>query len=199
MNRFLYIFTGILLIAVAGCVDIHSNNVQVIPPDQTDPFHRNVLDKCPSHINPHRLVMGQIVTGSPIVTNVGAQLVSTQLDFDKWWSQITPQVDPSKVALSSLSQEPVIDWTKEVAYCQVVPVDNSCIKVTPFGDEMISDCYDLSLLLLRTVEGQNCVAPGTYPVFIYIYAQTNLPVSIKWILPTPVPTPPVTPTPAPKP
>jgi hypothetical protein len=185
---------GLLLITVllagfAGCVSIHDgNSLQVTPPGQTDQYQRNVLDKCPPHINPHRLIIGEIATGSPLVTS-GSQFAKSQQEFDNFWPNITVQsMDPVKVPLNSLTQEPIVNWSSEMAYFLLVPIDNTCQKTRPYGDEMISDCYDITVPLYRTYEGQNCGAPGAYPVFIFIYSKTNLPVSIQWIFPTPTPT-----------
>lgn len=189
MKRFGFVLILVFLAGFAGCVSIHDGNaVQVTPPGQTDQYQRNVLDKCPPHINPHRLVIGEIATGNPLVTS-GSQIVYTQQDFDKLWPNITVQPpDPAKVPMNSLTQEPIVNWSSEIAYFLLVPIDNSCQKTVPFGDEMTSDCYDITVPLYRTNEGQNCGAPGAYPVFIFIYAKTNLPLAIQWIYPTPTPT-----------
>jgi hypothetical protein len=179
---------SILLAAFAGCVSIHDSSVQVTPPGQTDIYQRNVLDKCPPHINPHRLVIGQVPTGSPLVTT-GSQFATNQQEFDLLWSMVTVQPpDPAKVPLNSLTRAPVVNWNSEMAYFLLVSIDNSCQKTLPYGDEMISDCYDLTVPLYRYNEGQNCGSPGAYPVFIFMYAKTNLPVKIQWIYPTPTPT-----------
>ena len=172
---------------IGGCVSINDNTVQVTPPGQADQYQRNVLDKCPPHINPHRLILAQIVTGSSLVTT-GSQVVTNQQDFDNWWSQMAPQVTSNNIPTYSLSQAPMIDWTQQQVYFLMVPIDTTCQKTVPYGDEMISDCYDITVPLYRTTETQNCVPAGYYPVFVFIYAKTNLPLSIQWINPTPTPT-----------
>ena len=206
MKKFGLLLMLVFLAGFAGCVSIHDgSSMQVTPPGQTDQYQRNVLDKCPPHINPHRLVIGEIANGNPLV-NSGSQIVYNQQDFDKIWPSITVQSpDPTKVPLNSLTQEPVVNWNSEIAYFLLVPIDNSCQKTLPYGDEMISDCYDITVPLYRYNEGQNCGAPGAYPVYLFIYAKTNLPLSIKWIFPTstptfsPVPTATRTPVPTPTP
>ena len=171
---------------VAGCVSIHDTSFQVSAPSQADPYQRNVLDKCTPHINPHRLVIAQVDMSSPFVTN-GSQTAYNQVDFDKLWNSITP-LDTSRTPLNSLTQEPLINWDKEQAFFLLVPVDNTCQKTIPYGEEMVTDCYNMDILLYRYNEGQNCGAPGYYPVYIYIYAKSTLPVTVQWTLPTPTPT-----------
>lgn len=189
---------------MVGCVSIH-DTIPIEYPSPVDQYNRNTLDKCTPHVNPHRLILAQEGLGSYLVSHGGNQIVNNQQDFDLLWNSVSPQLDPNNVPSSSL--EPIIDWDHESAYFLTVPRDQTCQKAKPFGDEMVSDCYSVSLIIFRYNEG-SCEQAVNYPVFIYIYAKTNLPVGIQWVYPTSVPTatavpapparPTMTPTPTPK-
>src|SRR5579872_3900865 len=167
----------------SGCVDINDTRVQVQPPSQADPYARNVLDKCPPHTNPHRLITALTVTNSPLGQN-GPQIAANQADFDRMWDYLS-SVDMCNVTTSSLTQKPVINWDSDMAYFLVVPIDNNCQKTRPFGDEMNTDCYSITIPLYRYMEGTNCGPPLYYSVFIYIYSNKSLPMNVLWVYPTP--------------
>jgi hypothetical protein len=177
--------SGLILAPVwfSGCVDINDTRVQVQHPEEVDPYARNVLDKCPQHTNPHRLITALTGATSPLGQS-GPQLVSNQVDFDRMWDYLS-SVDMGNVTTSSLSQKPVIDWGQDMAYFLVVPLDSSCQKTKPFGDEMNTDCYSITIPLYRYLEGTNCGPPLYYPVFIYIYSNKSLPMNVQWNYPTP--------------
>jgi hypothetical protein len=198
-----------VLVIWAGCVPI-SQNVPVYAPGQVEDRGRSPLDVCQPHSLPHRLILATAGVPSPM-TNAGSAQVNDQAGFDYWWGQVNAQLDPG-VAVNSKG-EPLIDWTNQTAYFAVMPVNNACQKVWPYGDEMNTDCYTISVLMYIDSAGPPCdPQPLTQvPVFIYIYPTTNLPLSFKAITPTPMPsptgtptatvtaTPTVTPTPAPSP
>src|SRR5260221_12407527 len=110
MKRFLSILSGIVLMVLAGCVDINDAKVQVQRPGEIDPYKRNVLDKCPPHTNLHRLVMAKTGSNS-ILAQGGTEIVYTQKDFDQAWSYLSA-VDDGNVALSHSSREPVVTWNQ---------------------------------------------------------------------------------------
>ena len=167
----------------AGCVDINDTRVQVQRPGDVDIYQRNVLDRCPSHKYPHRLVVAQTGLNSPLAQR-GSQIVTTQTDFDQLWAALAT-VENSNITTTSLTQEPVVNWEQEQALFMVVAVDNSCQKTLPFGDEMTTDCYSITAPLFRYWDGSHCGPPIYYPVFLYIYPKTGWPVNIQWVVPTP--------------
>lgn len=194
---------GCLLFFAAGCVDINDAKVQVQAPAQIDPYNRIALDKCPSHVYPHRLVVAQTGSSSQLV-QLGSQMAYNQQDFDKWWSMVSTlgSIDPTT---STPSQQPIVNWDQQGAYFLVIGVGNSCDLTKPMADEMTTDCYSISVNLYRYSEGTNCQPPGNLAVFIYVFPKSTLPVNVVWFYPTPVPTPTpkpiptLTPTPTPTP
>ncbi len=198
-----------ILVIWAGCVPI-SQNVPVYAPGQVEYRGRSPLDVCQPHSLPHRLIAATASMPSSMLVVGGAEM-NDQADFDYWWSQVNAQLDPS-VPVNSKG-EPLIDWANQTAYFAVMPVNNTCQTVSPYQDGMNTDCYTISVLNYIETAAPPC-NPGPLsqiPVFIYIFPRTNLPLSFKWITPTPQPsptytptatvtaTPTVTPTPAPSP
>lgn len=195
---------GLFLLAVvwqAGCVDINDTKVQVQPPGQVETYNRSFIDQCTPHVMPHRLIQGTIGSASPYFHTNGA-LIYDQADFDLWWNGLSVQLDQNKVVTDNL--KPVIDWKNQIANIVVVQLGDSCQKAKPFGDEMTTDCYNVTMPIYTWSEGQNCSADITnLPVFVYIYPIVNLPVNVQWIQPTPtrtlIPSPTTTSTPSPTP
>ncbi len=192
---------GCLLLSAAGCVDINDAKVQVKAPGEVDPYGRNVLDKCPTHIYPHRLIVARTGSSSPLA-QIGTQLVSTQQVFDQYWSNVS--VNPEdQVSDTPISAQPNVNWDQQYAYFYVVPVSSSCEKTKPMPDGMTTDCYSISIPLYRYIEGTNCQPASNLMVFIYIISKVSLPFGVVWYYPTPSPTPTpkpiptLTPTPAP--
>jgi hypothetical protein len=184
----------------AGCVSIYDNKVQVHPPDQVDPYGRNVLSQCTPHIYPHELIQAFTSPSSTLVVNGGPNNINNQTDFDFWWNFITPQLDQNQVV--SQGFKPVIDWSKQSACFGVVNLANSCQQVKPMGDEVTTDCYNITAEVLSWYEGSNCGPANLYPVFVYIYPKSDAPMNFKVVWPTntPVPsTPTATPTETPTP
>jgi hypothetical protein len=177
----------------SGCVDINDTRVQVQHPEEADPYARNVLDKCPQHTNPHRLFTALTGTNSPLGQS-GPQLAGNQADFDRMWTYLS-SVDMGDVSISSLTQKPIINWDQDMAYFLVVPIDNNCQKTKPFGDQMNTDCYSITIPLYRYLEGTNCGPPLYYSVFIYIYSNKSLPMNVLWVYPTPTSSPTLVPKP----
>lgn len=186
----------LVLLTVAGCVSIYDSKVQVVHPDQVDQYNRSIVEQCTPHIYPHRLIQATTGEGYPYLSS-GGGLVTNQVLFDQWWAGLSVSYDQDKVVSQNL--KPTVDWDHETAYFIPVYFSNACQRVKAVGDEMTTDCYTISIHLLRWDEGDNCQqAPSTYPVLIYIYpSNANLPVEIKWTSPTPIPT--VTSTATPKP
>ena len=175
----------------AGCVDINDAKVQVQTPGLVDPYGRNVLDQCTPHVLPHRLIQGTIGAASPYFHTNGG-LVTDQAGFDLWWPWISVQMDQNKVVTQNL--KPVIDWAHQITYFVVVPMNNSCQRAKPIGDEMTTDCYNVTMPIYIWNEKENCQDTfTTEPIFTYIYPIINLPVNVQWIYPTPTYT--FTPTP----
>jgi hypothetical protein len=149
---------------------------------------------------------------SSILTS-GNVLVSDQATFDFWWPQVNATLDP-QIPIAS-NGEPLIDWKTQVAWFTILPVDNTCQHVSPYGQEVTTDCYTISFWLSMQTDGPPCQPQSLVqqPVYIYIYPNINLPGGFKWITPTPqdsptatattiatdTPTPTVTPTVTPTP
>ncbi len=190
----LVLVSGLILAPAwfSGCVDINDTRVQVQHPGEVDPYAHNVVDKCPQHTNPHRLITALIGETSPLGQN-GPQLIGNQVDFDGMWNYLS-SVDMGNVTTSSLTQKPIINWDSDMAYFLVVPIDSNCQKTLPFGDEMNTDCYTITIPLYRYLEGTDCGPPLYYPVFIYIYSKISLPMNVLWVYPTPTATPSLMPT-----
>lgn len=189
----LALFGGLALFS--GCVDINDSKVQILRPTEIDPNHQISLDKCPQHTNPHRLF--KALTGSnSVLAQGGTGVALNQLDFDKMWGNLS-SVETGNVTTSALTQEPVINWDQQMVYYLVIGTDNSCQKTKPFGDEMNTDCFSITIPLYRYLEGTNCQPPLSFPVFLYIYSKSNLPINIQWVYPTPIPTAALLPTPSP--
>ncbi|HUO58724.1 MAG TPA: hypothetical protein VMV05_11170 [bacterium] len=196
MNFKIFFFILVALAAGAGCVDINDSRVQVQRPGDLEQYQRSLLpeDKCSPHTVPHRLIRAQTTNGS-ILTQAGAQFVNNQQDFDKWWPVISPEAGwQNNMSVSSLTGEPVINWDQETAYFVLCPISNSCQKISPDTNEMDTDCFTITVHLREYRETQNCQAPVFYPVFVYIYSKTNLPVNVVDFYPTPTPTVTFTPT-----
>ncbi len=185
----------LLVLAASGCVDINDARVQVLAPGQVDPYSRIGLDKCPSHVYPHRLILGQTGSSSPLA-QVGPQMINNQRDFDKYWGYVTA-IPNDKISTASLSQQPLVNWEQQMVYFIVIATNNTCEKSKPMPDEMTTDCYTVTIPLYRYFEGTDCQPPGFNLVFIYLFPKTPLPVNFVWFYPTPVPTP--TPKPIPTP
>jgi hypothetical protein len=206
LSRKSLVVCGLFLLGVlwqAGCVDISDTKVQVQAPGQVDTYDRSFITQCTPHVMPHRLIRATIGEASPYFHTSGA-LVSDQADFDLWWSALTVQLDQNKVVTDNL--KPVIDWTNQIANIVVVPLTGPCQKTKPFGDEMTTDCYNVTIPIYIWNEGQDCSSDvPSYPVYIYIYPIVNLPVNVQWVQPTPTltlvpsPTPTSTPSPTPSP
>ncbi len=187
-------FSFAALLILAGCVSIDDPHVSVIPPGEVEQFQRSPLDKCDPHKFPHRLILAEAGSGSAII-QAGSQTVTTQAAFDQWWGTITPQLDNSSGPVANL--KPVINWNQEIAVFELYMGD-SCMRIQPYGDEVTSDCYTITMWLYSYSEGTDCQSPRTsYPVFIYICPTGNLPWTTQWVYPTPSPT--VTSTPIPQP
>lgn len=174
------------LLLLAGCVSIYDTKVQVQRPTEIETYNRSPLDQCTPHVYPHRLIRATAGGGYPYLETGGA-LISDQTQFDQWWAGLSAQWDQDKVVTGNL--KPVIDWTQQSAY--FIPIGlNPCDKVKPFGDEMVTDCYTITIHILRWTENENCQKDSaTTPVFIYIYPKAvNQPVVVQWHYPTPTPT-----------
>jgi hypothetical protein len=184
--KFFIFLSPVLLALAAGCVDINDARVQVQAPGQVDPYSRIALDQCTPVVYPHRLIVAKTGSASPLA-QVGPQMVYNQLDFDKYWGYVTAQ-DSDKISTSNLSQVPLVNWDQQWAYFLVVGANNSCEKTKPFGEEMKTDCYTISIPLYRYQEGTDCQPPTSFTVFIYLFPKTNLPVNFVWVYPTPIPT-----------
>jgi hypothetical protein len=171
----------------AGCVSIYDSKVDVQPPGQVEQYNRSTIDQCTPHVYPHRLIQATTGMAYPYL-QTGGGLVNDQVQFDQWWAGLSLQLDQDKVVSTNL--KPVIDWTQQTAYFIPVQIGSPCQKVKPFGDEMTTDCYNITIPIYTWMEGENCQQPITsYPVFIYIYPKANnQPVGIQWIHPTPTPT-----------
>ncbi len=203
--KFILVY-GLFFLALlwqAGCVDISDTKVQVQPPGQVDQFNRSIVDQCTPHVLPHRLIQGSIGSASPFIHS-GGGLMTDQATFDQWWTGLTVQLDQNKVV--SQNSKPLIDWTRQIVSIVVIPMNNACQRARPYGDEMTTDCYQVSIPIYVWNEGENCQDVNSdYPVFIYIYPIVNLPVNVVWISPsltptfTPIATVTSTPSPTPTP
>ena len=191
-----FLATGLLL--MAGCVSIYDSKVNVTPPGQVESYNRSVIEQCTPHVYPHRLILATTGMAYPYLST-GGGLVNDQTNFDLWWTGLSVQLDQNKVVTDNL--KPVIDWTRETAYFIPVQLNGPCQKVKPYGDEMITDCYNISIPIYTWQEGENCQQAITnYPVYLYIYPNaTNQPVGVTWIHPSPTPTFSPTPTATSKP
>jgi len=196
MRKFLYRTSMVLLAAMTGCVDINDAKVQVSQPEQVEQYQRSPLDKCPSHMYPHRFIFAQAGVGSTLLQG-GPIQVTNQKDFDDRWNSVTPDLNEAKVPSDAL--KPIVNWDEQTAFFYPFTISSTCDKVVPFGDRMITDCYNITIPILHYYEKENCKPATTYPVFIYIYPKTTWPIQIQWVAPTAVPTPPTTPTVAPQP
>lgn len=184
---------------MAGCVDINDPNVKVLKPGEVGDYQRSPLDKCPPHTYPHRLILGQVTLGSALLQMGTPILANDQPTFDTLWNDVSPQLDQNKVP--SFSLKPLVNWDQETAYFLIGSMDNTCDTVRPYGEEMTTDCVNVSILLYRERLDQDCQPVNGYPVFIYIYPKTSWGVGIQNIYPTatvtPIPTATATPTPRP--
>src|SRR5258708_13728893 len=126
------LISGLLLnlIWFSGCVDINDARVQVQPPGEADIYSRNVLDKCPPHTNPHRLVVAQTGSNS-VLAQLGPAVANSQQDFDKYWSYLSALEPGANIITSSLSQEPLVNWGQETVDFLVIPVNNSSQQTKP--------------------------------------------------------------------
>lgn len=171
----------------AGCVSIYDSKVQVRAPEQMDIYNRSLVEQCTPQTYPHRLIQAQANVGSPLLEQGGA-MVYTQAEFDKWWAGIVPQLD--QAAVVSTDSKPVINWEQQYVYFVPVNLANACDKAKPFGDEMVTDCHNLNILIYRYREGTNCQQPAaSMSVYVYIFPRPSVPVGIQWVYPTVVPTP----------
>lgn len=199
-KKYLRLLSVVLLI-LTGCVDINDPNVHVQQPGQVEQYQRSPLDKCQPHIYPHRLIKGQVALGSALLQMGSPISANDQPTFDLCWNYVSPQLDENKVP--SFSLKPVVNWDQESAYFYVATLDNDCQKAEPYGDEMTTDCFNITILVYRTSDGKDCQPIASYPVFIYIYPKTTWPIGVQNIYPTatftPAPTATATATPTPTP
>ena len=195
---------GLFLLGVlwqAGCVDINDSKVQVQPPGAVEQYaDHSIIDQCTPHVYPHRLIQASTGVGSPLVQN-GSQQVGTQTDFDQLWVTISPQLDQNQVVTSDF--KPVIDWTQQSAFFVPRTSPQSCVHWRPFGDGMVTDCLNPRINIYEWREGDCKDDATSYPVFVYIYPKSNVPVYVNMVYPTPtlaptaIPTETSTPTPMP--
>jgi hypothetical protein len=176
---------ALVLAVAAGCVSIDDPNVHVTRPGEIDPYRRNVLDKCPPHTYPHRLIVAQAGNGS-ILTRQGQSAATKQEEFDLYWGSVTPILDPNST--TNTSAKPIVNFERETALFVPLPPENSCQKFKPLGDEMTTDCYTITIPILWYREGQDCQSVSAIPVFLYIYPKTDWPVSVRMLQATPTPT-----------
>jgi hypothetical protein len=169
---------------MAGCVPLDDTHVQVVQPSLTDGYQRNVLNKCDPHIYPHRLFIGQVGMGSTL--QQGAVVARNQADFDTYWNTISDLTDENKV---SVTMKPTVNFDKEMVYFLPISISNSCQKFEPYGGQMMTDCYDISIVIFRSTDVVNCQPVNNIPVFVYIYPKTEWPIQMQWIDPAPTPTP----------
>ncbi len=202
---------GAGLLAWSGCVSI-DQNVPVYAPGQVEQLGRSPLDVCEPHTLPHKLIQATTSMSSSLLTS-GNVRVSDQATFDIWWSQVNATLDP-KIPVAS-NGEPLVDWNTQVAWFTVLPLINTCQHISPYGQEVTTDCYTISFWLYSETDGPPCDPQSLVqqPVYIYIYPNINLPGGFKYVTPTPqdsptatatatdtptpTPTPTVTPTPSP--
>ena len=156
---------------LAGCVSIY-DKVDVNRPESVDQYSRTQLDKCDPHIYPFRLIGTELNPGTTIIS--GGGLATNQATFDLYWAAVTPVLDVNQP--QSVSTKPSIDWTRETAYFVPVFMTNSCEKVKTLG--MFTDCYSVWIAFYKYVEGTNCNPRSSYPMMIFIYPTTTLPVGI---------------------
>jgi hypothetical protein len=185
LRKVIVLSTGIFLL-VSGCVSIDDPNVHVVRPSETDIYQRNVLNKCPPHTYPHRLVMAQ-AGNSSILTRQGQSAALSQAQFDDYWNTLTPILDPNS-AINSAAK-PVVNFDREIALFIPMMSANSCTTYQPFGDEMSTDCYNITISIFWKQEGQDCQTLSAIPVFLYIYPKTEWPVIVQMVHSTPTPTP----------
>jgi hypothetical protein len=182
----------------AGCVDINDTKVQVQPPGQADVYGRNVLDQCTPHVMPHHLIQASISAAAPIAQPGGGGVINDQASFDALWPLLSVQLDQTQVMTQNL--KPVIDWTQQAVFVYYVAIGNSCTKAKPYGDGLITDCYNVTAQIYTWTEGEDCGNTiGTYPVFVYIFPIVNMPVSAQIFGPTATATPTASPTSTPSP
>ncbi len=187
---------GLFLLAVlwqAGCVDISDTKVQVEPPGKVDQYNRSIVDQCTPHVMPHHLIQASISAAVPNLQPGSGTVLTDQTNFDILWTDLTVQLDQNQVMTQNL--KPVIDWTQQAVYVYYVLVDSSCEKVKPYGDGMITDCYNVTAQIYKWTEGEDCGSTITsYPVLVYIFPNVDLPVGVQWFGPTATFTPTSTPT-----
>lgn len=164
-----------LIFSAAGCVSIY-DNVNVQKPETVDQFQRNVLDKCTPHTLPHRLILAQMSASNPSVRG-GEPIVNDQQTFDNLWNSIQPLSEADN-NVPSFGLKPVVNWSVQSVYFYAFYFQNSCEKVKPLAME--TDCYHIYLTVYKYLEGKDCSAPITYPVFVYILPKTPLPIEVNW-------------------
>jgi len=183
--KWIFLSLGLVILGV-GCVSLDNpNNVQVVPPSTADAYSRNQLDKCAPHVYPHRLIYGATGIGSTLMQQ-GAAIVNTQADFDNYWNSMTATFDSNKVPTNGL--KPTVNFDQESVYFLPISISNSCQRFEPYGDQLTTDCYNISIVMYRYTATDNCQAVNEIPVFVYIYPKTTWPIGMQWIDPTPVPT-----------
>jgi hypothetical protein len=123
---------------------------------------------------------------SSILTRQGQSAAINQAQFDDYWSTITPILDPN--SLTNTTAKPVVNFDREIALFAVMTSADTCTTYKPFGDEMSTDCYNITISILWTQEGQNCQPMNVIPVFLYIYPKTEWPVAVQMVHFTPTPT-----------
>jgi hypothetical protein len=185
-RRFVRAFgSALLLLMATGCVSIYDDKIRVQRPEEMDPNQRNVLDKCTPHTLPHRLITGHMGLGVTILN--GSPIAYDQPTFDIYWGSFSPDLTGGA---TSDELKPNINWEVQVARFLPVHIGNRCEKVKAYGME--TDCYQISYIFYKYVEGTNCTASTSHPVFVYIYPKSTLPAAPKWLsgpysTPTPVP------------
>jgi hypothetical protein len=164
-----------LFILETGCVSIY-DNVNVQKPETVDQYQRNILDKCLPHTLPHRVILAQMPSVNPPVLGGGPD-VNDQQGFDDLWNKIQPVQDLSG-DVTSFGLKPLVSWGVQTAHFLPILTGNSCEKIKPLAME--TDCYTINIVLYKYTEGKNCSDPTSFPVLIYIYPKTPLPMAIKW-------------------
>jgi hypothetical protein len=174
------------LLLSAGCVSIYDTKVQVQRPGEVESYNnRSPLDHCTPHVYPHRLIQATTGIGYPYLQ--GGALINQQDQFDQYWAGLSVQLNQDKVVSDNL--KPVIDWNTQTVY--LIPFAlNPGERIKPFGDEMTTDCYTITIQLYRWLDKENDLkVASAIPVYIYIYPKAlNQPVGIEWHYPTPTPT-----------
>jgi hypothetical protein len=162
-------------ILLSGCVPINQN-LQVDRPGEID-TRQNVTAKCPIQIYPHTLLRAHAGAGARIVED-GGRSVGNQEEFDRYWTSLT--LDPGQPLPTMIegSNKPQIDWNSKQASFYPFKIENSCQRVIPIP--MKTDCLTVTFSFSMLWFKKDCTQKADYPVYIYIYPKTNLPMEVKW-------------------